>query len=109
MMLHTKYQGTRPYGFRQEDCLLFPLYKPMLNKSPPGRSHFWPQGHNLNKLGSLVGDTSHQNIKALSLMVSDKKICSCITAISLCKPCDPWGRAITGLSGIICTNLVEVH
>ena len=23
MMLHTKYQGSRPYGFRQEDFLLF--------------------------------------------------------------------------------------
>ena len=26
MMLHTKYQGSRPVGFRQEDCFMFSLY-----------------------------------------------------------------------------------
>ena len=32
MMLHTKYQGSRPYGFSHEDSFhVFPLYKPMLN------------------------------------------------------------------------------
>ena len=44
MMLHTKYQGSRPYGFRQEDFFMFP-YKSINVK------HFWPQGHNLNKIG----------------------------------------------------------
>ena len=40
---------------------------------PPGRGQFWPQGHNLNNFG-----TSRwcfiPNIKALGLVVSDKKI-----------------------------------
>ena len=49
------------------------------------------------------------NIKALGLMVSDKKIFSCFTHTSLCKPCDPWGGAIFDPRGIIWTNLVEVH
>ena len=31
VMLHTKYQGSRPYGFRQEDLSIFPQYKPMKN------------------------------------------------------------------------------
>ena len=30
-MLHTKYQGSKPYGFRQEDFFIFSLYKPMFN------------------------------------------------------------------------------
>ena len=29
--LHTKYQGSGPYGFRQEDFPCFSLYKPMSN------------------------------------------------------------------------------
>ena len=31
MMLHTKYQGSLPCGFRQEEFFMFSLYKPMLN------------------------------------------------------------------------------
>ena len=26
VMLHAKYQGSRPYGFRQEDFFMFTLY-----------------------------------------------------------------------------------
>ena len=29
VMLHTKYQGFRPHGFRQEDFFTFSLYKPI--------------------------------------------------------------------------------
>ena len=29
MMLHTKYQDSRPCGFRQEDFFMFSLYNPM--------------------------------------------------------------------------------
>ena len=56
MMLHTKYQGSRTYGFRQEDFFMFfPIYKPM------GQGLFWPQGHNMNKLGrSPLGDATYQ-------------------------------------------------
>ena len=31
VMLHTKYQGAMPKGFRQEDFFIFSLYKPMLS------------------------------------------------------------------------------
>ena len=34
------------------------------------------------------------NIKALGIVVSDKKIFSCFPYGGLCKTCDPWGRAI---------------
>ena len=48
--------------------------------------HFWPQGHNLYKLG--IGSLGHatsqiSRLYALLLMVSDKKIFSCF---SLYKP-----------------------
>ena len=56
-----------------------------------GRGHFLLQGHNLNKLGrGQLGDGCYiPNIKALGLMVSDKKIFSCFSYIRLCKTCDP--------------------
>ena len=41
----------------------------------PGRAHFLPQGHNFNKLGrGLLVDATHQILKALGLVLSDKKI-----------------------------------
>ena len=45
MMLHTKYQGSRPYGFRHEDSFhVFPLYKPILNICDPrGGTFFVPR------------------------------------------------------------------
>ena len=51
MMLHTKYQSSRPYGFRQEDLFMFFSIEVYINMLPRGRGHFWPQGYNLNKLG----------------------------------------------------------
>ena len=43
VMLHTKYQCSRPGGFRLEYFLIISLYKPMLI--------MWPRGYNLNTLG----------------------------------------------------------
>ena len=60
MLLHTKYQGSRFRGFRQEDLFIFPLYKPMLKCDPQGRPMFGPQEHNFNKLGSgLLDDATY--------------------------------------------------
>ena len=43
MMLHTKYQSSRPCGFRQEDFFMFvPI---------TGWAHFWSQEQNLNQFG----------------------------------------------------------
>ena len=42
-------------------------------------------------------------------MVSDKKIFYVSPYISLSKASDPWGVAIFGPRGLICTNLVDVH
>ena len=43
----------------------------------------------------------HTNIKALGLVVSDKKIFHVAPYISLCKACDPRGGAIFGPRAII--------
>ena len=58
-MLHANYQGSRPYGFKQEDCFIFP-YKSIYKSCDPG-GHFVPQEHNKNKLGrGLIGDATYQ-------------------------------------------------
>ena len=71
----------------------------------PGRGHFWPQGHTLNKFGrGPLGDATYQ-ISRLGLMVSDQKIFPCFSLLSLCETCDPWGRAIFGPRGDILNKL----
>ena len=59
MMLHTKYQGPRPCGCREEDFLsCFPNTN-YVKHVTPGWAHFWPKGHNLNKFGRyLLGDAT---------------------------------------------------
>ena len=61
MMLHAKYQGSMPCGFRQEDLFMFLLIFVYVKHVTPGRGYFWPQGHDLNKLvRSPQGDASYQ-------------------------------------------------
>ena len=48
-MLQTKYQGSRPCGFRQEDCFMFP-YISLCKTCDPRTGPFWSQRHNLNNL-----------------------------------------------------------
>ena len=101
MMLLTKYQGFRPYGFRQKDFYnVFPIYA-YVNNVNPGWGHFWPQGNNLNKLGrGQLSDATYQLSKLSVVGFSDKKIFPCFTYISLCNTYDPWGGAILGLRDI---------
>ena len=62
MMLHTKYKGSRPYGFRQEDFSMLPPIPACVKYVTPGAGpFFWPKGHYLNKLGrSLLGAATYQ-------------------------------------------------
>ena len=61
MMPHTKYQGSRPYGFRQEDFFHVFSISAYVNHVTAGAGQFWPQEYNFNKLGrSLLGDVSYQ-------------------------------------------------
>ena len=56
MMLHTKYQGSRPSGFNNKICLCVSLCK----TCDPGAEPFWLIGHNLNKLDrGLQGDVTY--------------------------------------------------
>ena len=50
-MLNTKYQGSRPYGFRQEDFSMFFPIKAYVKCVIPGAGPFLAQGQNLNNLG----------------------------------------------------------
>ena len=46
-----KYQSSRPCGFRQEDFFHVSPYINLCKQGVLRSGHFWPQGHNLNKLG----------------------------------------------------------
>ena len=60
MMLHTKYQGSRTCGFRQ-DFSCFPYISLCKTCDPPGWAYFWPKGDNLDKLGrSSLDDATYQ-------------------------------------------------
>ena len=50
----------------------------------PGRTHFWPKEHNLNKLGRGLLD----DIKDLGLVVSDKKIFLAFISKTISSLCD---------------------
>ena len=61
MMLHTKYQGSKPCIFRQEDFFMFLPIKAYVKPMTQRRCHFVPHGYNLNKLGrGLLDDTTYQ-------------------------------------------------
>ena len=62
MMLHTKYQGSRPFGFRPEDFSHFPYISLCKTCDLRGGAIFGPRACYI------------LNIKALVLLVSDKKI-----------------------------------
>ena len=62
MMLHTKYQGSRPCGFRHDVFFShFPI-KASVKHLTQGPGNFWPcKGYNLNKLGrGPLGDATYQ-------------------------------------------------
>ena len=66
MILHTKYQGSRTRGFRQEDFfMLLPIYISLCKTCDPGAGHFWPKGYNLNKLGRSPLDYTTYQISRL--------------------------------------------
>ena len=61
MMLHTKYQGCRSGGFRQEYFFMFSLKKPMLKMWHPRRGPFLVPGALSEKFGrGIQGDAANQ-------------------------------------------------
>ena len=64
---------------------------------PPGRAHFWPHGHNLNKLGSgLLGNSTYQISRPCGLRLEDFFIFSLYKYMQNMWP--PW-RSHFGLQG----------
>ena len=101
-MLHTKYQGSRTYGFRQEDFFMFSLPRPMHIMRPLGRGHFWPNGRNWNKLGiAILGDATYQISRLYAFRFQTKRFFHVFPYIGLCILRDPQGGAIFGPMGII--------
>ena len=61
MILHTKYQGSRPCGFRQEELFHVAPYISLCKHVTQGGAIFLPQSYNLNKLDrGLLGDATYQ-------------------------------------------------
>ena len=73
-MLHTKYESSGPCGFREEDFFLY------FHHDAPGAGPVWTTGAQL--AGFVKRNTIYcytQNMKALGLVVSEKKIFLCST------------------------------
>ena len=58
MMLHTKYQGSMPYSFRQEDVSIFSNIS-LCILCDPGAGPFLAQGHNLMLQTKYQGSRPH--------------------------------------------------
>ena len=75
-LLHTKYESSGPCGFGEEDFFyVLPMTSP-----PPGAGPAWTPGARL--AGFIKRTTIHcytQNMKALGLVVSEKKIFLCFS------------------------------
>ena len=78
-LLHTKYESSGPCGFGEEDFFMFfPLY--VWELMTPGAGPFSTPGAWL--AGFIKRTTTHcfiQNMKALGLVVSEKKIFLCFS------------------------------
>ena len=60
MMIQTKYQGSRNCVSAKKIFSCFP-YVSLCKTCKAWAAHFWPQGHNLNKLGrGPLGDATYQ-------------------------------------------------
>ena len=109
-MPHTKYQISTPSSFSEETFLRRASLFLCSNLWPPGRGHFWPQEHHMNKLGrGPQGDAIYQISKLQAFQFSEKKNFEIFFLCSYAPTCDPRGRPNFDPRGIIWTNLVELH
>ena len=92
-LLHTKYESSGPCGFGEEDFFyVFPIVN-LWELMTPGAGPMWATGARL--AGFIKTNTIYcykQNMKALGLAVSEKKIFLCFTH-------DPLGRGPYGPQG----------
>ena len=103
ILLQTNYESSGPCGFGEEDFFMFyPL--------PPGAGPVWTPGAWL--AGFIKRTTIHcytQNMKALGLVVSEKKIFLCFSHCKSMGANDPRGRAIFDPRGMIGRIYIEDH
>ena len=77
ILLHTKYESSGPCGFREEEFFMSCIFhiKPMVDNYMPGAWPVWTTGAQL--AGFIKRTTIYcytQSMKALGLVVSEKKI-----------------------------------
>ena len=96
---HTKYMSFRPSGLEKKIFKCFSHYKPMSDNDPPRAWPIWTPGSRLvGIIKWLIQHCFTQNIKALGLMVSEKKIfLKCFPIISLWRPMTPPPRGVANL------------
>ena len=103
-LLHTKYESSVPCGLRRRRFLkVFPM-------TPPGAGPVWTQGAWL--AGFIKRTTIHcytQNMKALGLVVSEKKIFLCFSHCKSMGANDPWGGARMDPRGMVGRIYKEDH
>ena len=98
MMLHTKYQGSKPCGFRQDVFFhVFPI-QAYVKYLTPRRDLFWHQGYNLNNLGrGLLGDATYQISMFLAFWFQTRRFLMFSSRKSILSLCDldmQWTRTI---------------
>ena len=103
ILRHTKYESSGPCGFGEEDFFMF-------SHDAPGAG---PVGTPGARMAGFIKKTTIlcyiQNLKALGLVVSEKKIFLCF---SHCKPMganDSWGGAIFDPRGMVGRIYIEDH
>ena len=93
-MLHTKYQSSAPSSFREDKFQSFLFCSYVSNLWPPGRSHFWPQDHHMNKLGrGQLADATYQISKFCTLQFQRRRILKFSFSVPMFQTCDPLGGA----------------
>ena len=110
-MLHTKYQGSRPSSFREEELWRWSTLFLCSNLWAPGQGQFWPKEHHMNKLGrGAQGDAIYQIWKHLALQFFQRRrILKFSFFVCMFQLVTPLDGASFDPRGIQWTNLVEVH
>ena len=110
-MLHTKYRTSGSCSFREEIFKCISHHKTMADDDDPRAGPVWIPAPQL--AGFIKRTTIHcytQNMKALGLVVSEKKISFlCFSHCQSMGANDPWGRAIFDPRGMVGRIYIEYH
>ena len=91
-MLQTKYQCSRPYGFRQVDFSIFSPIITYVKHVIPGAGPFFVQGHNLDKLARGPLDHATYQIPGSKSYGFREDFFPCFPYVNICITCDPKGQ-----------------